>query len=61
MFVDTVMRNIFCVVANHNATAAERKVTPIKSILCPGLGTAVGFMSYDKAAIQVSQRFPHFE
>ena len=43
-----------CVVLAHSATAAERKVTPINSILCPGLGTAVGHMLYDKAAVQVS-------
>jgi len=38
----------------HNATAAERKVTPINTVLCPGLGTAVGRMPYGKAAFQVS-------
>ena len=36
---------------------SERKVTPINSILCSGLGTAVGCMPYDKAAIQVSQGY----
>ena len=41
----------------HNATATERNVTPINSILCPGLGTAVGRMPHDKAAIQVSMGF----
>ena len=42
----------------HNATASERNVTPINSILCPGLGTAIGRMPYGKAAIQVSMEFP---
>ncbi|XP_065907689.1 uncharacterized protein aq_987-like [Dysidea avara] len=37
----------------HNATAAERKVPPINSILCPGLGTAVGCMPHEKAAMQM--------
>ena len=37
--------------------AAERKVTPIDSILCTALGTAVGCMPYDKRAIQVSQGY----
>ena len=37
--------------------ASEKKVTPVNSILCPGLGTAVGRMSYDKAAIQVTKGF----
>ena len=48
------MWNVFSAVLDHNATAAERKVTPINSILCPGLGTAIGRIPYDKAAIQVS-------
>ena len=29
------------------ATAAERKVTLINSILCPGLGISVGCVPYD--------------
>ena len=48
---------MFSVVLDHNATTTERKVTPINSILCPGLGTAVGCMPHDKAAIQVSLGF----
>ena len=56
-YVDAIMWTLFCVVVNHNATATERKVTPINSILCPGMGTAVGYMPYDRAAIQVSLRF----
>ena len=53
-FIYADMWNIFSAVLDHNTTAAERKVTPIHSILCPGLGTAVGCMPYDKATIQVS-------
>ena len=46
---------ILCVsVLAHNASATERKVTPINTVLCPGLGTAVGQMPYEKAAFQVS-------
>lgn len=56
-FNEVLHVDVFSVVCDHNATAAERKVTPINSILCPGLGTAVGCMPHDKAAIQVSLGF----
>ena len=56
-FIHVDVWNVFPAVLDHNATASERKVTPINSILCPGLGTAVGYMPYDKAAIQVSQGY----
>ena len=53
-FIHADMWNVFSAVLDHNAIAAERKVTPINSILCPGLRTAVGCMPFDKAIIQVS-------
>ena len=53
-FIHVDTWNVFSAVLDHNVTAAERKVTRISSILCPGLGTAVGCMPYDKAAIKVS-------
>ncbi|KAL5457144.1 hypothetical protein EMCRGX_G034384 [Ephydatia muelleri] len=40
-------------VKEHNATAQERGVTPIKSILCPGLCTYVGMMPFERCAIQM--------
>ena len=54
----TTLLNVLFIVLAHNATAGERNVTPINSVLCPGLGTAVGCMPHDKAAIQVSLGYP---
>ena len=50
------MTNVWAV-REHNATAQERGVQPIKSILCPGLCTYIGMMPFEKCAIQVCVLF----
>ena len=40
---------VFAVIAHNKDPNKE----PIKSVLCPGLGTAVGRMPFKRAAVQV--------
>ena len=43
----------FLSVINHNASCQQTGQEPIHSILCPGLGTAVGRMPFKRCALQV--------
>ena len=56
-FIHVYVLNIFLQFLITMPQPLKEKLTPINSILCPGLGTAVGCMPYDKAAILVSQGY----
>ena len=43
----------FLSVINHNASCQQTGQEPIHSVLCPGLGTAVGRMPFKRCALQV--------
>ncbi len=45
---------ILCTVRKHNRCHADK---PILSVLCPGLGTAVGRMPYLRCAYQMKTAF----
>ena len=44
------VRICVCAVVAHNKDPSKE---PITSVLCPGLGTAVGRMPFKRAAVQV--------
>lgn len=52
------MRAILREVRKHNHRAAESgDLPPMNSVLCPGLGTAIGRMPYDIAAFQMREAY----
>jgi len=51
-------RAVIIAVRKHNM---ENKMRPIRSVLCPGLGTAVGEMSHSKCAYQMLHAYQAYE
>ena len=43
-----------CLVVSHNKSCLQKGEEPIRSVMCPGLGTAVGRMPFVRCAEQVT-------
>ena len=42
---------------SHNEGCVDKGVEPIRKVMCPGLGTAVGRMPFVRCAEQVSNNY----
>ncbi|XP_041379261.1 uncharacterized protein LOC121391849 [Gigantopelta aegis] len=49
------LRAVLRSVINHNASCQQTGQEPIHSVLCPGLGTAVGRMPFKRCALQAGK------